>query len=76
MRKYMSILGLFLSINFCNGQIDTMPTKTMLNEFNLKEKVKTVIYCLFPHSEKLFFDENGMLVKHEIGTTMVFDNYV
>ena len=65
MKKYMAILGLFMSVNSCNGQTDVMVEKTMLEEFNLKGKVKMLTYEYEKGTHKLYFDENGRLVKME-----------
>jgi len=85
-QKYVAIFGLFMSINFCNVQTDAMATRTMLEEFNLKGKVKTVTYEFGSNfdrgrSEKLYFDEIGMLVKQESclperNINIMYDNYV
>jgi hypothetical protein len=81
MKKYMAILGLLMSVNSCNGQKDTMTTKTMLEEFNLRGKVKTITYEFerVEYSEKLYFDKTGMLVKQESrfnDINTMFNNYV
>ena len=82
MKKYMAIFGLFSAINSCNGQTGVTVTKTMLEEFNLKGKVKTVTYELEKENYKLYFDENGMLIKQENVFSRegirgeVYDNYV
>jgi len=83
MKKHMAIFGLFMATNFCYGQTGVMATKTMLEEFNLKGKVKTVTYKLEKENHKLYFDNNGMLIKQEsvypsIGDISgeIFDNYV
>jgi len=82
MKKYITIFSLFMVINSCNGQTNTMVTKTMLEEFNLKGKVKTVTYEYEKEKYKLYFDENGMLIKQENVFSMegirgeVYDNYV
>jgi len=64
MKKYMAILGLFMTITSCSGKTDMAP-KTMLEEFNLKGKVKTVTYEYETGYHKLYFDENGRLIKQE-----------
>jgi hypothetical protein len=71
MKKYMTIFGLFMATNSCCGQTGVVTTKTMLEEFNLKGKVKTVTYELEKENHKLHFDENGMLIKQE----SVFPSY-
>ena len=76
---YMAILSLFMSANSCNGQ----KTMTMLEEFNLKGKIKTVAYEYENGKHKLYFDENGWLIKQEdfpvenLGTITgtIHDNY-
>jgi hypothetical protein len=82
MKKYMAIFGLFTAINSCNGRTGVMVTKTILEEFNLKGKVKTVTYEYEKEKYKLYFDENGMLIKQEKVYSWegirgeVHDNYV
>jgi|GEM_PF-2466316 len=83
MKKYMAIFGLFMATNFCNGQTGVMVTKTMLEEFNLKGKVKTVTYVYEKENHKLYFDENGMFIKQESIfpshgniTGEIYDNFV
>lgn len=56
--------------------------KTILEEFNLKGTVKTVTYEYEGGSHKLYFDENGRLIKqentysHEGIRGEVYDNYL
>ena len=82
MKKYMAIFGLFMATNSCCEQTGVKATKTMLEEFNLKGKVKTVTYELEKEYYKLYFDENGMLIKQENVFSRegirgeVYDNYV
>jgi hypothetical protein len=83
MKKYMAIFGLFMATNSCYGQTGVGVTKTMLEEFNLKGKVKTVTYKYEKENHKLHFDENGMLIKQEgvfpsIGDISgeIYDNFV
>ena len=83
MKKYMAIFGLFSAINSYNGQTGVTAAKTMLEEFHLKGKVKTVTYVYGKEKHKLYFDLNGMLVKQESVfpsygdiTGEIFDNYV
>ena len=83
-KKHMAILGLFMSVNFCSGQMDAAAGKTMLEEFNLKGKIKTVTYEHEKGSHKLYFDENGKLIKQEnfpsenegTITGAIYDNYI
>ena len=83
MKKYMALFGLFTAINSCNGQTGVTAAKTMLEEFHLKGKVKTVTYVYEKENHKLYFDGNGLLVKQvsvfpSYGdiTGEIFDNYV
>jgi hypothetical protein len=81
MKKYMTILGLLMLLNPCKGQTGTMATKTMLEEFNLKGKVKTLTYEHKKGNHKLYFDENGRLIKQENVSsyykyTEIHNNYV
>lgn len=54
----------------------------MLEEFNLKGKVETVTYEYEDRSHKLYFDENGMLVRQENNYSWegirgeAYDNYL
>jgi YD repeat-containing protein len=79
MKKYIAIFYLLISINPIYAQ---MPTKTILQQFNLKGKVKTVTYICEKENHKLYFDQNGNLIKQEsifpsIGDISgeIYDNY-
>ena len=73
-----------MSINYCIGQMEAIKEKTILEEFNLKGKVKTVAYEYEREKRTLYFDENGRLIKQEdfptenMGTIKgtIHDNYV
>ncbi len=81
MRKIILIIGLLISITPSNGQVRTK-AKTMLEEFNLKGKVKSVTYEYGEKNHTLHFDKEGRLVGQKNVFLSggicgeVYDNYI